>query len=381
MASVNPEAIPRLRSASVPRQSGRDALVTSLASLLDSSLMRTVAFVVEKRVLPRDVDLDMLRDSISTMLDSELLAQNVDFFDFVQKLESVGTTLPAVLYSDKRRRLKGGAIYRLKLESHYQPYSALPQFDQQIGRDDSIQFEHWVHEEGEALGSVIVLHGFAMGWPVIDAVAMSARDWFESGFNVVLLILPDHGPRRPKGNVFSGQSYTVPHAVHLAVAVRRAIHEIFELKSWLRDQSSQPVGLVGMSLGGYLASLCAGLSEDFDFLIPIVPPACMGDLAWRVYRQTGHHRAGLDPTLTEDNMRAAFHVHSPLAHSRKTPKERILIAAAAGDRIVPPAHPSALWEHWGRPKIHWLRGSHIAPVANRSLMLVVSRHLQRLNLL
>ena len=105
-----------------------------------------------------------------------------------------------------------------------------------------------------------------------------------------------------------------------------------------------------MSLGGYLASLCAGLSDDFDFLIPLVPPACMGDLAWRVYRCTGHHRAGLDETLTEENMRAAFYIHSPLAHPRKIARERILIAAGAGDRIVPPEHPSALWEHWERPR-------------------------------
>jgi dienelactone hydrolase len=117
------------------------------------------------------------------------------------------------------------------------------------------------------------------------------------------------------------------------------------------------VGLVGMCLGGYLASLCAGLSEDFNFLIALVPRACIADLAWRAYRDTGHHRAkhgpaGPDDVLTERNMRAAFYVHSPLAHPRKIAKERILIAAGAGDRIVPPEHPSALWEHWDRPTIH-----------------------------
>jgi pimeloyl-ACP methyl ester carboxylesterase len=249
------------------------------------------------------------------------------------------------------------------------------------GEGDSIQFEHWVHEPDAALGSVIVLHGFAMGWPVIDAVALSASQWFARGFNVILLTLPDHGPRRAPGTLFSGQSFTVPHAVHLASAVRRAIHEIFEIKRWLRSQSECPVGLVGMSLGGYLASLCAGLSEDFDFLIALVPPACMGDLAWRVYRDTGHHRAGLDDTLTEENMRAAFYIHSPLAHPRRIAKERILIAAGAGDRIVPPEHPSALWEHWDRPRIHWFRGSHLSPVASSSLMRVVTRHLQQLDIL
>ncbi len=381
MLALTPEGIPKLRKVSAPKQSVRDALVTSLAALVDRSLMRTVTFVVEKRVLPRDVDLDMLRDSIHDILDTDLLECPHEFFSFVQEIESGGASDCVELDTVARRRIRGGKVYRSKLKSSYRHYPNLCPPDSAVEEDDIIQFEHWVHEPGVAQGSVIVLHGFAMGWPLIDAVTMSASEWFECGFNVILLTLPDHGPRRQAGALFSGQSYTVPHAVFLAAAVRQAIHEIFELKSWLREQSDQPVGLVGMSLGGYLASLCAGLSDDFDFLIPLVPPACMGDLAWRVYRDTGHQRAGLDETLTEENMRAAFYIHSPLAHPRKIAKERILIVAGVGDRIVPPEHPSALWEHWERPKIHWLRGSHIAPVANSALMRVVTQHLKKLELL
>jgi pimeloyl-ACP methyl ester carboxylesterase len=381
MVTISREAIPKLRRVSVPKQSGRDALVTSLAALLDRSLMRTVTFVVEKRILPRDVDLDMLRESIHVMLDTNLIDKPHEFFHFVQKLESGNASGIAGLYSRERRRIKGGKIYRRQLRSVYQHYPHLPLPESAAENNDAIQFEHWVHEQDAEIGSVIVLHGFAMGWPVIDAMAMSASQWFARGFNVILLTLPDHGPRRAPGTLFSGQSFTVPHAVHLASAVRRAMHEIFEIKHWLRGQNDRPVGLVGMSLGGYLASLCAGLSDDFDFLIPLVPPACMGDLAWRVYRDTGHHKAGLDDTLTEENMRAAFYIHSPLAHPRKIAKERILIAAGAGDRIVPPEHPSALWEHWDRPRIHWFRGSHIAPVASSALMRVVTQHLKKLDIL
>ncbi|MBK6510250.1 MAG: alpha/beta hydrolase family protein [Haliea sp.] len=381
MRTTGPDVIPRLRRARLPQQSGKDALVTSLAALLDRSLMRTVALIVEKRVLPRDVDLDTLRQSIDAMLGSSLAGRPQEFFRFVQALEAPGDTAEGDLQSVTRRRIKGGHAWRRRLASHYRPHRQMPKTTAVAPKPDAIQFEHWVHEPDTALGSVIVLHGFAMGWPVIDAVAMSAGAWFERGFNVVLLTLPDHGPRRPAGSLFSGQNFTVPHAVMLAAAVRQAIYEIFALKRWLRRQGEQPVGLVGMSLGGYLASLCAGLSDDFDFLIPLVPPACMGDLAWRVYRATGHHRAGLDATLTEEKLRAAFYVHSPLAHPRKIARERILIAAGAGDRIVPPEHPSALWEHWERPAIHWLRGSHIAPVASKPLMRVITQHLRQLDLL
>ena len=381
MVTVSPETIPMLRRVSVPRQSGRDALVSSLAALLDRSLMRTVTFIVEKRILPRDVDLDMLRESIHVMLDTGIIDKPQSSFtlsgswspEALPELPGCTPGNDAALKAEKFIVVNS----RVSINTTHTCHS----LSRRLTKNDAIQFEHWVHQPDREVGSVIVLHGFAMGWPVIDAMAMSASQWFARGFNVILLTLPDHGPRRAPGTLFSGQSFTVPHAVHLATAVRRAMHEIFEIKRWLRSQSDRPVGLVGMSLGGYLASLCAGLSDDFDFLIPLVPPACMGDLAWRVYRDTGHHKAGLDDTLTEENMRAAFYIHSPLAHPRKIAKERILIAAGAGDRIVPPEHPSALWEHWDQPRIHWFRGSHLSPVASRSLMRVVTQHLQKLDIL
>ena len=49
MLALTPEGIPKLRKVSAPKQSVRDALVTSLAALVDRSLMRTVTFVVEKK--------------------------------------------------------------------------------------------------------------------------------------------------------------------------------------------------------------------------------------------------------------------------------------------------------------------------------------------
>ena len=378
---MKPEAIPKLGGVTLPRQSMPDALVTYLTAMVDRSLMRGVSLIVERRLLPREADLDTLRDSIRAILDTGLSDKPYNFFRFVQELEKTSRSAIKEPQSALRRRVRGGGVYRCELASTHQPSAHLPLGDTHAAPQTNIVFEHWIHQPDTAIGSVIVLHGFAMGWPAIDAVAMSAAQWFKLGFNVLLLTLPDHGPRRAPHSMISGKSFTVPHAVRLAAAVHQAVYEIFELKRWLRTQGDRPIGLVGMSLGGYLTSLCAGLSDDFDFLIPLVPPACMGDLAWRVYRETGLHKMGPDKTLTEENMRAAFYIHSPLAHPRKIAKERILIAAGAGDRIVPPEHPSALWEHWDYPQIHWFRGAHVSAVGNKSLMRVAKRHLRQLDIL
>ena len=245
------------------------------------------------------------------------------------------------------RDLRGGAVYRRKLQTDYRPYAAPGcEPEVEISNGDPILLEHWKHEGRQTRGTVIGLHGFAMGRPALDAVALFARQWYDRGLDVALMTLPHHGRRSGADARFSGEHFAVPHVGRLAEAVREAIYEILVVRNWLRDESDGPVGLMGLSLGGYLTSLAVGLCDDFDFAVPMVPPACMGDLAWRVFRTTRHGPRSGAPAIGEAELRSGFRVHSPLAHSLRVPKERILIVAGRGDRIVPPEHPTALWEHW-----------------------------------
>ncbi|HME70688.1 MAG TPA: alpha/beta hydrolase, partial [Myxococcota bacterium] len=63
------------------------------------------------------------------------------------------------------------------------------------------------------------------------------------------------------------------------------------------------------------------------------------------------------------------------------PRERALIVAGRGDRIVPPEHPHALWEHWGRPSIHWFSGGHLTPFGRGRIVEAIDLHLERLGVL
>jgi dipeptidyl aminopeptidase/acylaminoacyl peptidase len=153
------------------------------------------------------------------------------------------------------------------------------------------------------------------------------------------------------------------------------------LTNWLREESGAPVGLLGLSLGGYLTALAAGLCDDLDFAIPIVPPVCIGDLAWRFFMGTRHYREGGEAALSQDELRRSFRVHSPLAHPLRIPKERVLIVAGRGDRIVPPEHPEALRAHWDGPAIHWFSGSHLAPFGRRQIVRKIDRHLRAIGVL
>ena len=141
------------------------------------------------------------------------------------------------------------------------------------------------------------------------------------------------------------------------------------------------MGLLGLSLGGYLAALTAGLVEDLDFVVPIVPPVCIGDLAWSFFEHTRHHAQGGEAALGRDELRRAFRVHSPLAHPLRAPREGVLVVAGRGDRVVPPTHPAALQRHWGGPELHWFSGSHLAPFGRGRIVRTISRHLRTLRIL
>jgi hypothetical protein len=276
-----------------------------------------------------------------------------------------------------RRALEGGVVYDCRIESDYVPYGA----SEGVSDATPIHVELWRHEPGRPYGTVVALHGFTMGRPRIDGVILMASQWFERGLDAALFTLPYHGARTPTESRFSGEHFAVPDVARLSEAVREAIYEIRRVVHWRREESGAPVGLLGLSLGGYLAALAGGLCDDLDFVIPIVPPVCIGDLAWRFFTQTRHYREGGPSRLSQEELRRAFRAHSPLAHPLRVPRDRTFIVAGRGDRIVPPEHPAALWEHWGEPAIHWFSGSHLAPFGRARIVRRIARHLRSIGVL
>lgn len=234
-----------------------------------------------------------------------------------------------------------------------------------------------MHRPGPPRATVIALHGFTMGRPWIDAHALMASRWFDLGLDVALLTLPYHGPRCPPHASYSGELFATWDVGQLNEAVRQAVQDIHLVKTWLARETGAPVGLLGLSLGGYLAALMAGLCDDLAFVVPLVPPICLGALPIRLIAAQGPDGAA---PFSLDEMRKAYRVHMPTTYPLAVAPERVLIIGARGDCVVPPEHAHALWQHWGRPAVHWFSGSHSALFRGR-LLTRVAEHLAGLGLL
>jgi hypothetical protein len=364
---------PELGIARLPPEAWSEWVWTLLGTALDNAVLEAMRRVVDAALMPSAADLPALRTAAAHYTSGPLWDAPRSFFAFLDAAADA-----VVSETRYRRRLRGGVALGRRFIGRYRPLDAEAGEDH---RADAILVEHWMHEREVPRGTVLALHGFSMGNPRIDALALFAAQWFRRGLDVVLLTLPYHGARAPRGSRFSGQRFVEPDPSVFNEAVRRAVYDVHVVRSWVREQTGLPVGLLGLSLGGYITSLLAGLCDDLEFAIPMVPPVCIGDLAWRFFTRSRRARRDQAPAYTRAELRAMYRVHSPLTFPLRLPKERVLIIAGRGDRIVPPEHPHALWRHWGEPPIHWFSGSHLAPFGRDGIVTAAADHLGRLGIL
>lgn len=163
-----------------------------------------------------------------------------------------------------------------------------------------------------------------------------------------------HGPRArglPQGATFPSED--VLDNVH---GVAQAVWDIRRLLSWLRSQDAEsPIGLNGISLGGYLTSMVASLEGGLACAIVSVP---LADLVELVARHAGvSDYLDLGRMLT--SAKPISRMISPLGLTPRVPLEGRFLCAGTADRLVHPRDEvTRLWEHWDRPQICWFPGGH-----------------------
>jgi hypothetical protein len=204
---------------------------------------------------------------------------------------------------------------------------------------------------------LICLHGLGTGGPYADFAGFRAEMLHhELGLNLLMPVLPLHGPRKPPSlPVASLLSFDLLDAFH---GVSQAVWDTRRLIQWVRAQGATKVGIYGLSMGSYVASLVAGL-QDVDLLIAGIPVCDIPDLFV-------HHAPVDQRQEAEDNgvlgvhTRELFELVSPLAVTPHTTIENRFIFAGSDDKVSTPEQAERLWEHWEQPGIRWFAGGHVS---------------------
>ncbi|MBV9412835.1 MAG: hypothetical protein JO148_14690 [Acidimicrobiia bacterium] len=246
---------------------------------------------------------------------------------------------------------------RMSFDSLYEPFDGSPGRERWLSYVSNRRARAWVlRHTGEARPWLVCVHGTSMGKASTDFLMFRARWLHEKlGLNVVFPVLPLHGPRGddlPRYASFPGED--VMDNVH---GIAQSVWDVRRVVRWASAQGDQPVGITGISLGGFVTALVAGLEPDLACALLGVPAVDLIDLI-------DHHSTRTrDPQYLRvlDLARQVGVAVSPLSLTPQLPVDRRFIYAGLADRLAHPRHQVArLWKHWGRPEVLWYKGGHLA---------------------
>ena len=272
--------------------------------------------------------------------------------------EAFFATPPPLTEVSIRRVEQGDRCHeRISFDSGYAPYPGAPGGERWRSYTADDREYALVLRHDEPRPWLVCVHGSEMGRADIDLRLFRAWHLHEDlGLNVALPVLPLHGPRKrglPKGVDFPAENLI--DNVH---ATAQAVWDIRRLLSWIRSQEpDSAIGLNSMSLGGYIASLVASLEDGLTCAILGVPVI---DLI-QVF---GYHAgfAADDPRKRVLDLATPIgRMLSPVSLSPRVPLQGRFVYSGLADQVVHPrAHAVRIWEHWGRPDVHWYHGGHMS---------------------
>lgn len=219
--------------------------------------------------------------------------------------------------------------------------------------------QHWHHGD-RPRPTLIVVHGFAADRYAVNTLLMALHRYYQRGYDLLLFTLPFHGYRAEHFSAFSGSGFFAHGLAMFNEAIAHAVHDLRVYLRHLLLAGAPTVGITGLSIGGYTASLLATIDARLSWCLPLAPVVSPADLAleWQpmgCLLQALIRRHGIDIV----RLRRAVACHSPLSYAPKLPGERVLIVGGAGDRLTPPRHLRLLQAHWPGSELIWYPGNHV----------------------
>jgi pimeloyl-ACP methyl ester carboxylesterase len=208
--------------------------------------------------------------------------------------------------------------------------------------------------------AVIVVHGFTADG--LDSVArftpaerMAARE-----IAVVVLSLPYHGLRKPASARFSGELFMSGDVVRTFEAILQAVSDVRATVAWLQDGLGvEKVGLIGGSLGGYVATLTAAVEPRLALLYAIAPPIRITDQIDRVPLGRYMTQGLRAQKFPETDMHRLQDLVDPTRFEPAVPTSRMCFIAGRNDLFVPRIHMQRLIESWQGLQVRWHDWGHL----------------------
>lgn len=188
-----------------------------------------------------------------------------------------------------------------------------------------------------------------------------ARPLARQGIASAILENPYYGQRRPPGQPDS-RPRTVTEFLQMS---RAAQDEGLVLLEHFRRAGFGPLGVTGVSMGGYIALVTAA-QVDFPLAVaacipchsaaPVWTTGVLGDSVDWSTLAAGLNGRGKDP---REHLFDLLDL-SDLCHLPVPPAaDRAILIGATDDEYIPPASVRAAHEHWTGSELRWIKGDHV----------------------
>jgi hypothetical protein len=216
----------------------------------------------------------------------------------------------------------------------------------------------WYRHPHPPRATVVIIHGYMTGDFAIEERLWPVRRLYRQGMDVVLTTLPFHGRRRDPRRGPLPPRFPSGDPRFTIEGFRQMVFDHRALFDHLIAERSGPLGLFGMSLGGYSAALLATIESRLAFDVLFIPLAAIDRFAADHGRMVGSPEEQLAQT---DALRAAQAAISPLARKPLLSGERIIVIGGTADRVTGMAHSEALAQHFGGELVSFA-GGHLLQV-------------------
>jgi pimeloyl-ACP methyl ester carboxylesterase len=207
--------------------------------------------------------------------------------------------------------------------------------------------------------AILLLHGWNDAVNHYFRFPFLAAQFNRRGINAATLEAPFHFQRSPR-QLGAWSNFLCPDILRTVEAARQAVAETRSLAEWIRQQGCPAVGLLGVSLGGWLAGLTVCYDAHFCCAVLLVPVARLD----RMLEEAAFCR-GIRPAWQGRPVAVG---KLNLTEGRPAlPRQNILLIESIHDLFVPVETMEELWLAWDQPDIWRLRHGHISVLATPGL--------------
>jgi dienelactone hydrolase len=190
-----------------------------------------------------------------------------------------------------------------------------------------------------------------------------ARGFAEQGVAAFYFPMACFSARRPKGNAHliafqADPSKAIDNMRQTVLDVRRGKAILASLPQVDADR----ISITGISMGGIMTALAAGVDGEFDRVVPILAG---GDLAAITFhaRETRIMRTAMEAKgITQESAEDLLGPVDPLSFASRIDASRCLMINATVDEVIPRATTDALRLAIGSPAILWAPAGHYSSI-------------------